>query len=349
MAGHLAKPLHQFMLVNSPTLAASFVQNMLSGASRVVSSDEMTALVLRAGIPPALLAQRAGRVTREQFVQLYELIALTSGDEMLGLWSRPIRAGTLKYLGLSLLDAPSLMVAMYRFTRFWNLLLDDYSLVTTRKDKVVTLSLKPLDSTTVPTIFGHELMVKLIHGMASWLAGRKLPIGQVGVCFSRPAHFSDYALLFPGPVCFGQTVTSITFSENVLRQPFQRSKAELIRFVKRAPDDWIFVTFEHGQCSDGLRRLLARTTEINPTLDFAANALFMSGRSLSRKLSDEGTSFQKIKDEWRRDSAIERLVKTRDPIDHIAALIGFDNTPAFHRAFKGWTGSTPGTYRRKVG
>jgi hypothetical protein len=45
---------------------------------------------------------------------------------MLGLWSRPIRAGTLKYLGLSLLDAPSLMVAMYRFTRFWNLLLDDY-------------------------------------------------------------------------------------------------------------------------------------------------------------------------------------------------------------------------------
>jgi hypothetical protein len=70
MAGHLVKPLNQFMLVNSPTLAASFVQNMLSGASRVVSSEEMTALVLRAGIPPALLAQRASRVTREQFVQL---------------------------------------------------------------------------------------------------------------------------------------------------------------------------------------------------------------------------------------------------------------------------------------
>lgn len=337
------------MLANCPTIAASFVQNMLSGASRVVPREEMAALVLRAGISPVLLAHRAGRVTRDQFVQLYELIALASGDEMLGLWSRPIRAGTLKYLGLSLLDAPSLLVAMYRFTRFWNLLLDDYALVITRKDKVVTFSLKPMDSTTVPTIFGHELMIKLIHGMASWLAGRKLPIGNVEFCFPRPAHFADYASLFPGPVCFGQAVTSISFSESVLRQPFQRSKAELIRFVTRAPDDWIFTTFEQGQCSDRLRRMLTSTTEVNPSLDDSAHALFMSGRSLSRKLGDEGTSFQKIKDEWRRDLAIQRLVKTGDPIDHIAALIGFDNTSAFHRAFKGWTGSTPGAYRRQAG
>jgi hypothetical protein len=213
------------MPIDSPTLAASFVQNMLSGASRVVTSEEMAALVLRAGISPALLVHPSGRVTREQFVQLYELIALASGDEMLGLWSRPIRAGTLKYLGLSLLDAPSLTVAMYRFTRFWNLLLDDYALLIARKNKVVSFSLKPFDGATSPTIFGHELMIKLIHGMASWLVGRKLPIQHVGFCFSRPAHFADYASLFPGPVDFGQTVTSISFSENVLRQPFQRSKA----------------------------------------------------------------------------------------------------------------------------
>ena len=82
------------------------------------------------------------------------------------------------------------------------------------------------------------------------------------------------------------------------------------------------------------------------SLDAVAAALFMSARSLSRRLAVEGTKFQKIKDEMRRDLAIESLVKTHESIDQIAALAGFDNTPAFHRAFRAWTGSTPGAYRR---
>lgn len=163
---------------------------------------------------------------------------------MLGLWSRPIRAGTLKYLGLSLLDAPSVLVAMYRFTRFWNLLLDDYALHLSRQHQLVTIALRPLGTLTTPTIFGHELMVKLVHGVASWLVGRELPIDRVG--FGRPAHFVEYAQLFPGPVSFDQDFTSISLAEPLLRQRFQRTKIELLKFVKRAPDDWIFVTFDPG-------------------------------------------------------------------------------------------------------
>jgi AraC-like DNA-binding protein len=324
----------------------SFVQNMLSGARRRLAVATIEQLVLDAGIAPTLLDHRGARVTREQFVRLYELIALSMGDEMLGLWSRPIRAGTLKYLGLSLLDAPSVLVAMYRFTRFWNLLLDDYALQLSRPGPIVTIALKPLVTPTAPTIFGHELMIKLSHGFASWLIGRELPIHSVGFSFARPAHFVEYASLFPGPVNFDQSFTSISFAEPLLRQRFHRTKAELINFVKRAPDDWIFVTFDHGTTSLRVREFLSGRTSVDQILTKAAHALLLSSRSLSRKLAAEGNTFQKIKDEMRRDMAIERLVKTRESINQIAARAGFDNTPAFHRAFRGWTGSTPGAYRR---
>jgi hypothetical protein len=172
---------------------------------------------------------------------------------MLGLWSRPIRGGTLKYLGLSLLDAPSLLTAMYRFTRFWNLLLDDYALRLSRRANVVTLALEPLIAEAVATIFGHELMIKLSHGVASWLVGRELPIVSVGFGFSRPAHFVEYAQLFPGPVTFDQEYTSISFEERFLRQRFHRTRAELLQFVRRAPDDWIFVTFDHDSTASRIR------------------------------------------------------------------------------------------------
>jgi AraC-like DNA-binding protein len=328
------------------TIPMSFVQNMLMGARRSLAPKSIDALVLTAGIAPALLEQRGARVTREQFVRLYQVIALTTGDEMMGLWSRPIRAGTLKYLGLSLLDAPSVLVALYRFTRFWNLLLDDYSLELARKDQIVTILLTPLEGTTTPTIFGHELMIKLSHGMASWLLGRELPLVGVGFGFARPANFSEYAHLFPGPVNFDQNHSSVTFSETLLRQRFHRTKAELIRFVKRAPDDWIFVTFDHGSTGRKVREFLSTKGATSPTLAAAAAALLMSDRSLSRKLALEGVTFQKIKEEIRRDHAIEHLVKTHQSIDQIAGFVGFDNTTAFHRAFRSWTGSTPGAYRR---
>lgn len=332
----------------SSTVPMSFVQNMLQGARRLLSPAAVDALTLGAGIAPTLLEQRGARVTREQFVRLYEIIALAIGCEMLGLWSRPIRAGTLKYLGLSLLDAPSVLVAMYRFTRFWNLLLDDYSLNLSRRNQQVTIALQAANAATVPTIFGHELMVKLIHGVACWLVGRELPIEQVGFGFPRPEQFTEYAALFPWPVSFDQTCTSLSFSEHLLRQGFHRTKAELIRFVKRAPDDWIFVTFDHGSTSARLRHYLSDATHASQTLEQAAAALFMSTRTLSRKLAKEASSFQKIKDEIRRDLAIEHLVKTSEPMDQIAALAGFDNTSAFQRAFRGWSGSTPGAYRRRV-
>ena len=91
--------------------------------------------------------------------------------------------------------------------------------------------------------------------------------------------------------------------------------------------------------------------------DFAARPLVVtdgevldygSVAALSRKLASEGTSFRAVKEEVRRDVAIQRLVKTREPIDLIAASVGFDNTPAFHRAFRTWTGSTPRGYRLRA-
>lgn len=147
---------------------------------------------------------------------------------------------------------------------------------------------------------------------------------------------------------FDQDHTSICFEERLLRQRFHRTRAELLQFVRRAPDDWIFVTFDHGSTISRIREYMVDKVGSDPSLDATSAALFMSSRTLSRRLAAERTSFQKIKDEMRRDLAIQQLVKTQRSVDEIALLVGFDNAAAFHRAFRTWTGSTPGTYRRQT-
>ena len=59
----------------------------------------------------------------------------------------------------------------------------------------------------------------------------------------------------------------------------------------------------------------------------------------------EGAGFQQIKDELRRDAAIEYLLHTPLPLLDIANRVGFSEASTFHRAFKQWTGVAPGEYR----
>lgn len=299
------------------------------------------------GIPASLLDQPAARITREQFVALYKSIAFELDDEMLGLWSRPIRGGTLKYLALSLLDAPTILIALNRFVRFWNLILDDYKLqMTRRKNDVVRIALIPRQPSTPVTLLGHELMMKLIHGIASWLLNREIPIGRVEFVFDRPEHAPDYVFLYPGEILYDAGETSIYLLDSDCQSAFSREKHQLWTFLKRAPEDWTFTAFHRGSITARARDYLEKNLERPVSLHELADALHLSARSLNRKFADERTTFQAVKDAVRRDIAVQRLSKSNTPIAAVATDLGFANAAIFCRAFKQWTGSTPTAYRK---
>jgi AraC-like DNA-binding protein len=62
-------------------------------------------------------------------------------------------------------------------------------------------------------------------------------------------------------------------------------------------------------------------------------------------LKEEGTSFQEIKDALRRDIAIRAIQQGTASIEQISFDTGFSAPANFHRAFRKWTGRTPGSYR----
>ncbi|MBF3242169.1 helix-turn-helix transcriptional regulator, partial [Pseudomonas aeruginosa] len=97
-----------------------------------------------------------------------------------------------------------------------------------------------------------------------------------------------------------------------------------------------------------IRRLLGRDCRRWPDLDQVARQLHMSSQTLRRHLREEGGSFQQLKDHLRRDLAIYHLGRDELSIQDIAEQLGFSEPSAFHRAFKKWTGLTPGAYRHQA-
>jgi AraC-like DNA-binding protein len=92
-----------------------------------------------------------------------------------------------------------------------------------------------------------------------------------------------------------------------------------------------------------LRRYL---TEEMPSLEVISDMLATTPQTLRRRLKREGQGYQMIKDALRRDVAVQYLTQTELSLPEVAAKVGFSEASTFHRAFKGWTGLTPGAYRQ---
>jgi len=96
---------------------------------------------------------------------------------------------------------------------------------------------------------------------------------------------------------------------------------------------------------DVVRQVIQFAGDDYQGIEEVARRLCMSSRTLRRKLTAEGISYQEIIDDIRKDNAIELLENTGDSIEIISEKIGYCNTSNFYHAFKRWTGQTPGKYR----
>lgn len=165
---------------------------------------------------------------------------------------------------------------------------------------------------------------------------------------ARPSDDPIYEELFRCPVTFGAERTRIDVDASLLECPLvhadpllnkvlQRHASELL---ERMPASSTFVEeVEHAvrQCLlDG-----------EPNVDGVARRLGTTGRTLQRRLKEDGTTFQQVVDDTRLDVARSMLADPAVAIAEIGFMLGFSEPSAFHRAFRRWTGVTPGEFRRE--
>ncbi|WP_158971482.1 AraC family transcriptional regulator [Chachezhania sediminis] len=329
------------------TVSHSLIEDWLAALHGYCSKEQMTRFLQEAGFA-ASAHGTGGRVTLDEIVRLYQVAATRTGDEMMGLWSRPIRQRALQHLATTVREASSLPAVLYRFSTFWNLLLDDFQFELDRNEGRLTLSLVPRQAGAVQR-FGHMLILKLAHGLLSWRAGREVPVAAVFFAFERPAFAEDYPLLFPAPIRFGMRHSAIAFDTARLGPAIERSNAEMAAFLERAPRDWLFTSFHEHNLSLRIRDMLFSADWLDCRLSQIAPKLGMTPRTLIRHLHANDTSFQAIKDGLRRDMAIRDLQAGRKGIEEISYGLGFSSSSNFHRAFRRWTGVPPSAYRIRSG
>ena len=326
------------------TISIAFVHGMLGG---VRGRGEACEIYLEdAGIAPELLDRPTARVTADQYVALFRSLTDRRDDDLLGFVSRPLRRGSIALIFRAAIGAATLETAMRRVAHTFGLLQDDVALEPVREGGLAGWGLRFNDPELARPTFLHEILLRVFWRFLAWLAGGRLPAARFDFAFETPPYAGSYGPVFPAPLNFGFPQSSLWFDAQLLQCPVRRDEAALRVFLADAQANIIMPRRVADVVSTRVRSHLRSTQPAWPGLAACADAMHMSTATLQRRLAVEGTSFQVLKDELRRDLAIVRLNTSTVSLGKLADELGFADSAAFQRAFKNWTGSAPGPYRR---
>ncbi|UCF45941.1 MAG: AraC family transcriptional regulator [Myxococcales bacterium] len=179
------------------------------------------------------------------------------------------------------------------------------------------------------------------------VTGMPLPDTRIAFTYAEPAWAGEYATRFGGVTLrFDAPASMIDMPESFASAPCITADAtafrQAVRLCERA---------EARRQSDGnvaqrvLDRLLDRQGDY-PSLSEMAKDLYMSNRTLIRKLKAQGTSYQMLLDDVRQELAVWYLRQTDMPVEAIAERLGYRDTSNFSRTCKRWFGLTPRAIRQ---
>jgi AraC-like DNA-binding protein len=258
-----------------------------------------------------------------------------------------MKFGTFAMICHAALGCDSLRQALERALRFFRLVLDDISGDLNVGKSEASLQLVERDGSN--RFFGQECLLILLHGLACWLIGRRIPIIRAQFSYAEPAHSIEYHSMFSTEIAFQAPNTSIFFGSRYLALPVVQDRRSLKDFLRSAPEG-ILVKYKNvtSLAARVRRRLrLSLGGELIEMHSMAA-ALSITPATFRRRLNAEGTSFRIIKDDLRRELAIRFLTDSNRTTTEIGWDLGFSERSAFDRAFKNWTGLAPGEFRRRL-
>ena len=322
------------------TVAIDFVRSALTSAQRY--GLDVRDYLHTAGISKELIGHDSSRVTPAQATRLIQALWDSTDDELFGIGPKPVARGTFRMITLGLIHSPDLRTALQRFVEFAGLALGFVATDITDDGQTTRLILDPTGQTLTDQLL-IDVLTAVSHRFSGWLIGEQIPLTAVEMPYPAPAHSDEYQLIYGLAPTFNARNASVSFDSKYLAAPVIRGEDDLLEFIRNSPADLLFRRDYHPTTASRVRKILERSDRVSA--EDVARRLAVSPQHLRRLLREEGTSFREIREDILRDAAITSLVRGAETVENLSDRLGFSEPSAFRRAFRRWTGSSPGAYR----
>ena len=305
-------------------------------------------LLRQLGLASIDLRDAEARVEVAQYSRLWRRLARHFDDEFFGMDARRLRAGSFAFVCRAAMGQPTLERALRVALEFFALAFERFRADLQRSQSLAEVVLLEADERPLRA-FGYFTFWMLLHGLACWLTGRRIPLLAVELRCAEPAYTDDYRVMFYDNLRFAQGRTRIIFAAAALDLPVRRSEAELQAFLAQAPANILVRYRDNTSLASRIKaQLRALPAEQWPSGEQLARQCCLSPSTLRRRLAEAGLPYQAIKDLVRQEMATLWLADATLTYTQIAERLGFAEASSFYRAFRKWTGTNPGQYRALI-
>jgi len=287
----------------------------------------------------ALSSSAAGlaRVSPSQLCVGWAAAIRLTGDPTLALRiAEATPAGAFGIVEYICRSAPTLGDALTQWCRYLRILDDAVNVGLV--DLGASTALRVIEESEAPAPASHELCFALVVRHARTMLQGDLRVKEVAYAHdATAAQAARHRAFFDAPVRFGAEHTELVLSTDTLAAPLVTADP----ILRPSAEEALAREAVTAPLTDQVRRSLRTALrDDDAQLEAVAKRLGVTGRTLQRRLKDEGTVFQTLRDELRKDLA-DRYLGQGMSFAEISFLLGFSEPSAFFRAFKRWTGLTP--------
>lgn len=324
----------------------SWVSTVLGAAQRLGLAPQ--ALLAHASIPLADL--KAQRWPIDHITRLWRAAATLTQDAGFGLKAgSQVGPASFNVVSYILQSSATLRESIAVAQKFQRLISDGgrFQMITGEQSSWIVYH--PLQGELAFSPHQLEAVLSAVVSVSRWVTGSSMNPLRAQFSHAVLGPLSGYQAVFHCPVDFEQAFSGLLLDNATLDQPLPQADAQLtavhqqhaaLRLAALSEESTADLTTQlRGWLADQLGQALPGRAQ-------AAQAFGMSERSLARRLQGLELSYTHLLDAARKEHACQSVAHTQRAFTDIAQSLGFAEASTFNRAFKRWTGRTPGEYRR---
>lgn len=311
-------------------------------------------LLHNTGLPESILNPGdESHVSGDQQLQIlengYRLLGQPDFGLRLGQQLQPSAHGPLGYLALS---SPTLFSALKALRDYLPMRLPWVAVDLSLDESAIQCELRFLmavEGNQFAQTTLAECFAMVIQSLVEEVLGRAADDADITFAHAPPTHAALYGNYLHAPFKFTGERNRYRLPARLANTPNTKGDNAAYRLTAQLCNTLLAQKPRSASSmADKVRTLLLlRPIESSGEAEIASS-LFVSKRTLARRLCAEGTGYRQLRDQFLRELACHHLLDPRQTIDTVAAALGYHDAAAFRKAFRRWTGQTPGAYRRSA-
>ncbi|MBN1626053.1 MAG: AraC family transcriptional regulator [Deltaproteobacteria bacterium] len=327
-------------------IATAILQRLFAYTSKIgINTDD---LLKEANVDRSILSNPDNKLPLEYYYAVLDAAIEMTGDPFFGLhMGESADVGDLSIVGYIMASCRNVGEAFEKAGQYFGIIgsvLNIYWRVEEDSAKFIYDMRKHFPNNCIKHCVDTGL--SNFYNMIKSIARDPVDIKEVWVKAERPEDTSEYKRIFKCPILFKKDIAALVFPPDVPNIPLRHPNPALLGLLEHHANSFLSKIDENDYYSRKISLLLfGQIQGANPSIEDVARDLGMSVRVLQKKLKEEGATFSEIATNVRQELAKSYLAEKRYSIDDITYLLGFSEPSVFRRAFKAWTGITPGHYR----